>query len=48
MMDDCFKNLMTEIHPDEIGMKVPLTSSLVTGWVAYLDDLAHKLDVKLL
>lgn len=25
-----------------------LISPLVTGWVTYLDDLAHKLDVKLL
>jgi hypothetical protein len=47
MMDDCSKNLMTEIHPDEIGMRGPLTSSLVTGWVTYL-GLTHKLDVELL
>jgi hypothetical protein len=31
-----------------MNMKVPLTCSLVTGWVTYLDDLTHKLDVKLL
>jgi len=48
MVDGCFKILMTEIHPDFIGMKAPLTSPLVTGWVTYLDDLIHKLDVELL
>jgi hypothetical protein len=31
MMDGCSKILMAEIHPDEIGMKAPLTRSLVTG-----------------
>ena len=48
MMDGYFKILMTEIHPDEIGTNAPLTRSLVTGWVTYLEDLTHKLDVKLL
>jgi len=48
MMDGCFKNLMTKIHPDFIGMKTPLTSPPVTGWVTYLDDLTHKLDMELL
>jgi hypothetical protein len=48
MMDDRFKIFMTKIHPDFIGMKASLTRSLVTGWVTYLDDLIHKLDMELL
>jgi hypothetical protein len=46
MVDGCFKNLMTKIHPDEIGMKTPLTCPPVIGWVTYLDDVTRKLDME--
>ena len=37
-----------EVHQMMNGRFKKLISPLVTGWVTYLDDLAHKLDVKLL
>jgi hypothetical protein len=33
MMVVCFRTLMTEFHPDEIGMNTPLASPLVAGCV---------------
>jgi hypothetical protein len=48
MMEGDFKILISEIRTDEIGINSPMANSLATGWVTYLNDLTHELDVKLL
>ena len=42
------KKSVIEIQPDVIGMKRQLTSLLAELWVAFLDDLTHRLNLKLL